>query len=361
MVFLIVSDVHSGHKRNPFILDNLKVWLKEYVEKHTPDYVFFLGDFTDGQQQMYSKASLALYEFIRWYLHFAKSKGIVTYLLNGTPSHDWKQHELFRHFNNLFGINAIVYYIDKLSIVTLENGLNALFIPDRWNGDSSKTLEEVYELLKERNLDQVDYTFVHGEFDFQLPVTSAAAHSSVAYLAITRYFIHTGHIHNDKTFDRIISTNSFDRIRFGESERKGGVLSTLIGDQATYQRLYNDNALPFITINSEADDLMMLYSEIERVGHVKSGSQFKIIMKEALYLANVFREIDRRYPTYIIQYEMEMVEKPQSVIVEYTTTDQHHYTPESLYKLLVEPELSVVDSPILLKEEFKNIIDEQEQ
>ena len=59
-----------------------------------------------------------------------KPYNIILRILEGTPSHDWKQSKLFIHLNDLTKAGTDVKYIDSLSIEYIDKfGINVLY-PD---------------------------------------------------------------------------------------------------------------------------------------------------------------------------------------------------------------------------------------
>src|SRR5690606_24238089 len=92
-------------------------------------------------------------------------------VLEGTPSHDREQSKRFVVINESVGkIGADLVYIDELSIRYEERfDMNLLFVPDELNHDPNITLAQVQELMAERNLEKVDFAFMHGQFEYQLP------------------------------------------------------------------------------------------------------------------------------------------------------------------------------------------------
>jgi len=221
------SDVHVHHRNTPtsHILENLSATFPNTPAFGEFDIVFIAGDFFDGLMNLPDPNVIEIRLWINRFLRLCKKYDVVLRVLEGTPSHDWKQSRLFTHINDMAEIGADVRYAETLSIEYIDRfGINVLYVPDEWNPECDDTWVEVQQLLTDHQLEKVDFSIMHGAFDYQLPShISAPTHDPDRYLGITRHLIFVGHVHRHTTFKRIVAAGSFDRLTHGEEEPKGHV------------------------------------------------------------------------------------------------------------------------------------------
>ena len=226
------SDVHTGHKTTPTA--NIITRLKEHVNsllEDKPDFIFIPGDFFDHLLTLPEDGTKLIQSFIAWLLQFCKLHDIKLRVLEGTPSHDWKQNYLFMQINHDNQINADVRYYDKLAIDYEEShNLYVLYVPDELDESTSVTLAEVRELLAAKGLQSVDLAIMHGMFEFQVPShlqDRLPLHSQAEYESFVNYLIVIGHDHVHKRNGKVIVPGSFDRLRHNEEEPKGYIRFTI--------------------------------------------------------------------------------------------------------------------------------------
>lgn len=221
------SDIHLHHSKTPttFILENLYQAFPDTPETGELDIIWLAGDLFDGLMSLPDPNVVEIRMWINWFLRMCKKRDIVLRVLEGTPSHDWKQSRLFTSINEIAEIGADVAYAETLSIEYIEKfGINVLYVPDEWEPEPDDTWKQVQQLLSAHRLDKVDFSIMHGAFSFQLPShVQVPTHVPERYLDITRHYIFIGHIHRHSIFERIIAPGSFDRISHGEEEPKGHV------------------------------------------------------------------------------------------------------------------------------------------
>lgn len=220
------SDVHTGHKTTPTanIISRLKQQVQALLEDK-PDFIFIPGDFFDHLLTLPEEGTKLIQSFIAWLLQFCKVHDIRLRVLEGTPSHDWKQNYLFVQINHDNGINADVRYYDKLDIGYEQDfDLHILYVPDEWDESTSVTLAQVKELLAAKGLQSVDLAIMHGMFEFQVPAhlqDRLPLHNQAEYESFVKYLIVIGHDHVHKRNGKVIVPGSFDRLRHNEEEPKG--------------------------------------------------------------------------------------------------------------------------------------------
>lgn len=223
-----ISDVHLGHKRNStesIILSLDKNFLGN-PDVAKSDIIFIAGDLFDGLLAPTAVEKALIYLWFHRLVKFCLRHAIMLRILEGTPSHDWKQSEIFTtlHFITETGIDF--KYVKTLSIEYIEKyNINVLYMPDEWRHTAEETLTDVKELMKSKGLEKVDLGVFHGHFEYQLPIPSPSGHSSDEYLKLTNGLIFIGHVHNSSRFGRIVAQGSFDRLNHGEEVAKGFVIA----------------------------------------------------------------------------------------------------------------------------------------
>lgn len=239
---LELSDIHLGHHRtytHEIIesLDELIPWNSETAEL---DMIILAGDVFDRLLNLPADEVMEIRMWVYRLLKMCKHYDIVLVVLEGTPSHDWKQSKIFDEINEFSGINAELKYVDTLSIQRIERfDLTMLCVPDEWLPETDDVWKEVVDLLHQHQLDKVDIAVMHGAFSYQLPAhVTAPTHVPERYLGIVRYLIYIGHVHQHSVYKRIVSAGSTDRLKHNEEEPKG-IVRTVI-------RKNGDNSIKFI-------------------------------------------------------------------------------------------------------------------
>lgn len=221
---LSVSDIHLGHPNTPtsHIIENLDRHFADRESMQDVDLLFIVGDLFDRAIGHHDLQAVEIHQWMRRLLKMAKRRDIVVRALEGTPSHDWRQNRWLEEVNREIG--AQFKYVDVLSIEYIERfGINVLYVPDEWKPETDDVWKDVQQALMDHQLEQVDFTLIHGTFEFQLPahVQNVPRHNPQRYLDITRQYIFAGHIHQSAQYERILSNGSFDRLSHGEEGPKG--------------------------------------------------------------------------------------------------------------------------------------------
>jgi hypothetical protein len=240
--------------------------------------------------------------WIGHFLRLCKRHDILLYVLEGTPSHDWRQSEQFVTINEIAGIGANLKYVKDIS-VEYEPALDIWvgFVPDESAPTTDQTLSQIHDLLRAKGLEQVDLMFMHGQFEYQLPPhVKAQKHSSEAYLSITRSAVFIGHVHIHSSYKRIYAQGSFDRLSHGEEEPKGHLRAVIHSNGDTEVTFVeNEGARKFITIycmHMSVEDSLL---EIER--RVKDLPDNSAVRLEANHDHPLFADMDalvRIYPQF---------------------------------------------------------------
>jgi len=303
--YLSLSDIHLGHIKNKtikiiehldrYFVDNLDVMSKL-------DILFLVGDIYDRLLSNAGDDDELVTAWLSRVAMFCKRYDIKLRVLEGTPSHDWRQAKIFN--TTLAGLKTDIdfKYIDSLSIEHISDlGIDVLYVPDEWNHNAADTFAEVKELLKEKKLTKVDITMLHGQFHYQLPmITLDSSHNEEDYLSITRYFISAGHIHTHSVFKRIVAQGSFDRLSHNEEEKKGAVFFTIYKNrESTYKFIENKLATIFKSIKVSEKDLKNLTDRLRNVlKNIPPDSHIRLIMDSNNSLRKSFHDIKDSFKQY---------------------------------------------------------------
>lgn len=267
-----ISDVHLAHPKTKTkkIIAGLKAIYPDNEETAALDVIFIHGDLFDRLVTLNDEVVGEIEAYFFWLLRLCVRHDIALRILEGTPSHDWKQSRRIIEINNHAELGCDVKYIDKLCIEYMERfDCNVLYIPDEWQSSTEKTLEEVKELLRAKGLQQVDIISMHGSFDFQLPPhVKAHKHDSEAYLSLSKYAVFVGHDHTHARYKHIVAQGSFDRLTHGQPEPKGHVRFTCHPDGSTeFKFIENKLATKYITIDctdlSMEESLRLVSNQVE--------------------------------------------------------------------------------------------------
>lgn len=267
-----MSDVHLGNDKtsSSFIVKNL---MKEFPDNETTgllDIIWIAGDLFDKLLMLPSNAVKPIQKWMHDFLRMCKRRDIVLRVLEGTPSHDWKQPQLMVDININSGINADLEYITDLSIHHIERfGIDVLYVPDEWRAHNIDTWVEVQDLLRAKGIDKVDFSIMHGCFTYQIPpniVDMFETHDAENYLGITKYLVFIGHIHQYSQYKRIMAAGSFDRLRHGEEEKKGHIRVT-VEDTGSYVAKFiaNAGAKRYDTLDFTGQPLDAIYRQLDEL------------------------------------------------------------------------------------------------
>lgn len=277
----VISDVHLGHLRNEakYILNNLDNNFLGHPDVKDAQIIFIAGDLFDRLLEPTSPDKPIIYMwFIRLCL-FCSKNNIALRILEGTPSHDWKQSEILPTIKDISSLDLDFKYVKTLSIEYFDKfGINVLYVPDEWRPKTEETLEQVHDLMKSKGLETVDFAIMHGNFEYQLPshIRGIPRHSSEEYLKIVTEYVFIGHIHTHSRFNRIIAQGSFDRLSHGEEEPKGFMIADVdIGknDRNAYF-IENKGARIHKTIDCTDMDLQETIEHITRIVTDLPGDAF---------------------------------------------------------------------------------------
>lgn len=302
---LELSDVHLGHPNTPteHILRSLRHLIPDTQQSWDLDIIFIAGDLFDRLLE-YDSPDITDIEL--WFLALAKMcarHGIILRGMEGTPFHDRKQ--MARLFNLLKGVDFQVdaKFICELTIERIESlGLDVLYIPDEWRPRCDDTWLEVVDLLKQKGLEQVDITVMHGAFHHQMPKNIHAQlelHDAERYISITRRVVYVGHVHQMSNYkNMILAAGSTDRLCHGDEGGKGVWRSTLNPDGTqTHTFVPNKLALPYITVDCIGKEGGELHRELEGiVKKLPEGSHIRLVAKKDDVAMQAIDGLRVRYP-----------------------------------------------------------------
>lgn len=256
---LSISDIHLGNAANPaeFVIRGLE---KKLTPKYLKglDLLFINGDVFDRGLPLNHRDVPHITSWIRRLLARCAKLGITVIVLEGTPSHDRLQSQLFVAINDAAEEHekCDLRYIKEVSIEYIEKyDLHLLCIPDEKNTSDEVTYRQVRDLMQTRALEKVDFALMHGFFDFQVPVGQVRRfHDSEAYRAIIRYLGFIGHDHTFQQRGNLIVQGSPDRQRHGMEEDKGFVRAIVHRDGTFHAKFeVNEHAMVFKTVEVDED------------------------------------------------------------------------------------------------------------
>lgn len=153
---------------------------------------------------------------------------------------------------------------------------------------------------------------------------SNIAHNSEKFFRIVKHFINIGHIHTFSKCDKIIAEGSFDRLRHGEEEPKGGVSCTISENGNSFVFIENKLAKIFktITIRQKDLDTALLYLD-KQLSKIRTNSHIRIKADKDHPIFRVYEDIRKKYPLYIFsrisnEAEEELIKINEDEIGEFT-------------------------------------------
>ncbi len=219
------SDIHTGHPKTDtsWVITSLRRAFPDTESTHKLDLILFGGDFFDRLLNLSQMDVAMILEWGGRFFQMAEQHKIHVYFLEGTPSHDWGQQRILEVLKKLGYGKDYVHFVNELAIVHNDDlDVDILFVPDEWRPETDDTWMEVRQLMMDKGLEQVDFSVVHGAFEFQLPAhITVPKHSSERYGSITRHRVFGAHIHTPSVHGKVRVNGSLDRFAHGEEEDKG--------------------------------------------------------------------------------------------------------------------------------------------
>lgn len=341
--YLVLSDIHLGHNINK--TDNIVNNLREYFITYNKEFkdlnmIILAGDVFDRLLINSSNDFILATKWLIELIKYCQDRNIILRILEGTPSHDWKQIKTISTIIEKLNINIDYKYIETLYIEQNDKlNINILYIPDEYKHNAEDTYKDVVKLLKKNKLTQVDITIMHGQFNYQMPVKLESSHNEDNYLSITKHYINIGHIHTMSVCDRILAQGSFDRLIHGEEEDKGGMLVTIDTELGnSYKFLPNKNAMIFKTIKFSNETLEEIIKFLDKeLKKYKSNSNIRIIIENDNFLNKNIEEIRKRYSNLNIKFDKKKDNKNKfSLIEKDLIINSFNITKDNIEELLKE-------------------------
>lgn len=298
------SDIHFCHRKTPtqHIINGLNRLIPFNASMQVYDMIFIPGDVWDRLVTLPDENTFLVKVWIIRLLKLCKKYDISLLVVEGTPSHDWRQSKWFVELNTTHEIHADLKYVDTLSIVYFDKqDVSVLCVPDEWNHETDDTWREVVQLLEHHELDKVDFCAMHGAFSYQLPEhIPSPTHDMERYLSITRYLIFIGHVHKFSQYQRIFSAGSPDRLAHGEEEPKGILDATVFKDgDFKVKFVENSRAMIYKTLICDQETLADTYRMLEEtVPELPQGSHIRLKAANNHPVLSAMKEIIATYPGY---------------------------------------------------------------
>jgi len=342
-----VSDIHLGHKRNKAveIIRNLRNAFPDNEETAKLDLICLAGDVFDDLLSLNNKELAEIDFWISDLLSVCAKHNILLRVLEGTPSHDWKQSNRFEVLNTISGIGAKLKYVKELSIEHIEEyGITVLYVPDEWNDTTEKTLSQVKNLIRATGERHVDIAFMHGQFEYQLPeFIRAQKHSSSEYLNLVAGPIFIGHVHNHSYYERIIAQGSFDRLSHGEEHPKGHVRVAFnpATKKYTWRFIENKGAKIFKTVQCTGMTLNDVLIEIDNaLTGLPDQSYVRVSVDGSNPILQNMDVLIRTFPQFVWSKQVVDAEKVEEFEYQYDVEQDEYIpiliTPDNVMDLLVE-------------------------
>ncbi len=340
-----ISDIHWGHRNTPtrHILGNLERAFPDTDETGRLDLIIFGGD----QFDRLLPADDPDLEYIKawWngFLRMCYRRGIVVRVLRGTPSHDWRQNWMLAVEADHAHIPVDVAFVDVLAIEYIAPlGIHVLYVPDEWRPETDDVWAEVCQLMRDRNLEKVDFSVVHGCFVQQLPEhVKVPRHVPERYMGITNGYVLGAHIHKPSVYgENFLCNGSFDRISHGEEENKGHWrIRYTPGGERSAKFIVNEGARTYVTVDCTGMPLEDALSVIrQRAKDLPVDSNIRIQANKDDPISVSLEQMRRDYPTYqwTSKINKEISTQPQMLVDLRTTFTQVSITPDNIHQLMAE-------------------------
>ena len=299
----VFSDIHLGSKKNRAIdiVKALDVAIFDNKENTQLDIIFLAGDVFDRLLELNCEEIPVIDYWITRLLEYCAKYDILLRVLEGTPSHEWKQSLRFITIAKMLKLPVNIQYFDTIDIEYIEEfDIHVLYVPDEIKPTTEETLETVKELLVSRGISKVDYAIMHGTMDYQLGpgMHNSPHHSSEEYLQLVKHYIFIGHIHNYSIFDRIVAQGSFDRLSHGQEEPKGYVKAFVDKSSSNVFFIENKLAREYITIYITKMDIESALDHIKNLTvNLRPNACVRIESNETNLLFSNMNLLVSLYPT----------------------------------------------------------------
>lgn len=265
----VISDVHLGHARTPSsaIIASLDKYISNANFMTQIDALFVSGDLFDRLLTVPAIEMDYINDWIKRLLTLSAKLKVPIRVLEGTPSHDWKQPRILKELNSIYNINADIEYYDELSIV-YDKSLDMVigYVPDEWRESCDQTEKEFRDLLATKGYSQVDVLVMHGMFEFQIPKAAAKSVSHFVesgWEPLVRHAIIIGHDHRHKHSGIIVVPGSWERLSHNEEGPKGGLIVDICQEGVFVYHLINQLARLYLTVDGVSKTDIEVIAEVE--------------------------------------------------------------------------------------------------
>lgn len=312
--FAFVSDIHLAHPRTDthHILERLRETFPDNEETAKLSAIFLNGDVFDRLMTLPQEEVDAIHDWVADFLSICVKYDILIRVLEGTPSHDWRQSKIFVNVNKSFKTPADLKYVDTLSIEVIEKlgDLSVLYVPDEWNDDASATYKQVRELLSLHGMDKVDLACMHGSFDYQLPIESIKNHDLNNYFRVVNHFISIGHVHirSERKGPKgvvCLAQGSLDRLSHGEESAKGHYRACIHPDGNYHWFVENTRARLYRTIDCRELDVEETIGELATLEGEPDKSNFRLVLRRGSVVHHGIKDVRARFPQFVITTQLE--------------------------------------------------------
>lgn len=340
--WLVLSDIHLGHRKTKTsdIVNRLLNVLKTPIAQSV-DIIAIPGDIFDRQLNLTFHQLTEIHLWIMQLLVHCRDNNITLLIVEGTPSHDWKQSNLFNIIIEQYGFSLDFHYIQTLDIVHIEKfNISVMFVPDKWSPTSDGTYNQAINLMKERGLSKVDYVLFHGAFDYQFPgVEDVPTHKADMWSDLVKHFIFAGHIHTHSQYKKILVPGSFDRLIHGEEGPKGYLHVNVISpDIADIHFIENKDATIYKTFDCRNRDVLEAIPKYLSEKDYPKGSHFRLILdKDSPFRTNLSK-IERRWSDGHWSIKKEKTDMQLSSTLKVVKEEYHalDITPDNILRLMTE-------------------------
>lgn len=319
-------DVHLGHDNTTTaeIITGLQTALPDNDPfLKTLDYLVFPGDLFDRLLHLPNHGVPAIRAEIRRWLQLAEFHGFIPMILEGTPSHDWRQSKMIESVATEMGFKGEYYYVDRLAVITTSKGHSFLFVPDEWRANNEKTYQEAVEAIAGYGLTQVDFCLFHGQFEYQFPDLPLPCHDSTRWQKLVRHYLFAGHIHKHSRNGNILVAGSFDRLCHGEEKPKGHLRVTVNpdgNDVVTF--VENPLAKIYNTYDVRELDIEAVYAlAAEKANGLPVGSFIRLWGTRSQGLKQLIKTLESDFPQYRWSIKLEKPAMEMVSVIEPTLED----------------------------------------
>lgn len=336
------SDIHTGHPKTDtsWIINSLRRAFPDFELTHKLDLILFGGDFFDRLLNLNQFDVPMIIEWAGRFFQMAEEHKIHVYFLEGTPSHDWGQQRVLEVLQKLGMGKRYVHFVNELAIIHNDDlDTDILFVPDEWRPEPDDTWMEVRQLLMDKGLEQVDFSVVHGAFDFQLPAhVVVPKHTAERYESITRHRVFGAHIHTPSVHGKIRVNGSLERLSHGEEEDKGHWRITFKDGQVHEDKfVVNTHAKIYRTLDKTGVDVEEALEAISaEVATLPDDSHVRIRANKGDNVLSSFDVLRKRFPKINWTSKVTEAEAAQkNLLVDLRASfAQVQITPENIAELL---------------------------